>query len=423
MKWILCLMMAAAALLPADSASTPLLATGDGRDVTRPTYPPVCQTLTAQFTDSQRSSPPSGDDTVRLQAALNSCAGTGQSVVLARSGPYTAFFSGSLTLTGQALVVNGGVTLFGSNGYSNQLVAVTGANSAIMGPGSIDGRGDLVSGTPRLINANNITNFIVYNVTLRHAAKMHLYVNGGSGFTAWKITIATPANTKNTDGIDIDSVTNATVYGSFIEDGDDGVAIKTNLGPASNITIDHNTFHGTHGMSIGSQTMYGVTNVLWRNNAVYGTDEWGNVSTDNNGINIKSDLTCGGTVQQVTYSQTCMTGVKHLVVFNSYYGACSGVPGYPYYTDIVVNGVLAKGSQSGAYSEFNGYDAGHSLGLTLENLQLDLTGQQSSQYANIGLYRSNITPSGTGVTTFPVSGSGIVPKCQLGVELPSRDAR
>jgi len=37
----------------------------------------------------------------------------------------------------------------------------------------------------------------------------------------------------------------------------DGVAIKTNSGPASNITVRNNKFYGTHGMSIGSQTMDG----------------------------------------------------------------------------------------------------------------------------------------------------------------------
>src|SRR5207244_1319558 len=185
--------------------------------------------------------------------------------------------------------------LFGNNSYSSgsQLISVTGTNAAIMGPGTIDGRGDLFTGKPRLINATNVFNFIVYNVTLKNSGKMHLYVEGGNGFTAWAVQIRTPATTSNTDGIDIDSFTNATVYGSYVEDGDDGIVIKTNTNGASNITIKNNTLHGTYGLSIGSQTMYGITNVLWTNNTIYGSDEWGNVATDNNGIRIKSDPTCG----------------------------------------------------------------------------------------------------------------------------------
>ena len=407
-SWIL-------AISAASAASVPPLATGDSRTVSQPVYPAVCTTLSAQFDTSQRSSPPGTDDTSRLQAALNSCGGTGKSVVLAVSGTHGAFYTNALTMNGVALVVNSGVTLYGSNSYSSasQLLSVTGTNAAIMGPGTIDGRGDLISGTPRLINATNVNNFIAYNVTLVHAAKMHLYVEGGNGFTAWGVHIATPANTKNTDGIDIDSYTNATVHASYIECGDDGIAIKTNSAATFNITISNNTFHGTHGMSIGSQTTYGVTNVLWNNNTIYGSDEWGNVSTNNNGINIKSDPTCGGTVKQVTYSSTCMTGVKHLLIFNSHYGTCSGNPGTPYYTDIVVNGVKAVSSQSGAYSTFNGYDSGHVQGITLENVSLDVTTMQNNQYASVGLYNSNITPTGTGVTTFSVTGSGSVPSCSF----------
>jgi polygalacturonase len=85
-----------------------------------------------------------------------------------------------------------------------------------MGPGTIDARGDLVSGTPRLINSKNAQNLTVYNLTLKHAGKEHLYVEGGRNFTAWGVTIATPANTHNTDGIDIDSRTNATIIHAMV---------------------------------------------------------------------------------------------------------------------------------------------------------------------------------------------------------------
>ena len=376
------------------------LATGDSRHLTEPRYPFICTVLQAQFNTSQRSAPPATDDTGRLQTALTGCAGTGKAVLLVPSAANNAFFSGTLAVDGEALALAWGVTLFGNNSYSGELINVSGTNPAIMGPGTIDGRGDLIAGTPRLIEAKKTENFTVYNVTIEHSGKEHLYVEDGANLTIWKLTVATPANTKNTDGIDIDSLTNATVFGSSIEDGDDGVAIKTNSGPASNITVRNNRFYGTHGMSIGSQTFHGVTNVLWEDNEVFGTDMFGNVSTDNNGINIKSDYDCGGEVQQVTYRHTRLIGVKHLLVFNTDYGSCSGTPGIPYYQDIVVDGLYATDSESGAYSEFEGYNAANPLGLYLAHVQLDSTAQQNSQYANVGLDRSNIAPAGPGVTTF-----------------------
>jgi polygalacturonase len=167
-------------------------------------------------------------------------------------------------------------------------------------------------------------------------------------------------------------------------------------------------------MSIGSQTMYGITNVLFKNNYVYGKTSGGTYSTNNNGINIKSDIDCGGNVTQVTYTNTCMKYVKHLLIFNSNYGSCSGNTGTPYFTDIIVNGVKATSSQSSAYSTFNGYSSSYPLGLYLANVSLDTTTQQNSQYASVGLENSNITPSGTGVSTYTVTNiSGSVPTCSF----------
>src|SRR6185437_7853806 len=72
----------------------------------------------------------------------------------------------------------------------------------------------------------------------------------------------------------------------------------------------------------------------------------------------------------------------------------------PEYTDILVDQLTATNSQSGAYSEFEGYDANHILQIYLAKVNLDSTTQQSTQYSNVGLDHSNIVPTGTGVTTY-----------------------
>jgi len=395
---------ALAALAFTSTSFAQTLATGDPRTVHEPTYPAVCMVLQAKFSSSQRATPPASvdDDTARLQGALTSCAGTGASVVLEPTTTSDAFYAGALTVNGEELVVSSGVTLFGNNYGTSQFISVKGDSAAIMGPGTIDGRADLgISGTPRLVNAKDITNFTVYNVTLTQSGKMHLYMEDGSDVTVWGLTVATPANTKNTDGVDIDSLSDVTVTHSSIEDGDDGIVVKTNSAPAFDITVKDNLLYGTHGLSIGSQTMYGVTNVLWDHNTVFGTDMFGNVSSDNNGIRIKTSPSCGGLVQQVTFMHTQLIGVKHLMYFRTDY-PCSTANNatIPEYQDIVVDGLTAANSQSGAYSEFEGYDENHILGIYLAHLHLDSTAQQSTQYANVGLDDSNITPSGPGVTTF-----------------------
>jgi polygalacturonase len=400
------------------TAGAQTVATGDSRSVSQPSFPAVCQTLSAQFTTSQRSAPPSSDDTSRIQAALTSCAGTGKSVVLAASGSYNAFISAMLTVNGEGLVVNSGVTLEGNiNTYKSQaeLVYVEGTNSFIGGPGAIDGCGDIIASgsTPRLVQTNNASNFIIYDVTLQQAAHPNLYIQGGSGATVWSVTIRTPATRANADGIDIDSISDVTVNNSTVEAGDDGIAVKTNESAASNITVENSQFYGTHGLSVGSQTFDGVTNVLFKSNYVYGTDLLGNVSANANGLNVKTDSECGGLVKQVTYQNNCLYGVKHLIVVNAAYGSCSGTTGTPQFQDILINGVVSKNSISGAYSEFFGYSSGYLAQVYLANVSLDVTTQSGDEYATVYLDNANITPSGTDVTTSSFSTSGSVPSCSF----------
>ena len=395
-----------ATLLFSAGALAQTIATGDQRTVTEPVYPAVCEVLMAQFSSADRATPPATDDTTRLKNALSDCAGTGKSVVLEPTTTSDAFYAGALTVNGEGLVVASGVTLFGNNYGTSQFISVKGDNASIMGPGVIDGRADLgISGTPRLINAKgssaaDMQNFVVYNVTLMNAGKMHLYIERATGVTVWGLTVLTPANTKNTDGVDIDSVIDATVAHSSINDGDDGIVVKTNSHEAENITVKDNLLYGTHGLSIGSQTMYGVSNVLWEHNTVFGTDKFGIVSSDNNGIRIKSSDTCGGEVKQITFTNTQLIGVKHLMYFRTDY-SCSGNPGIPYFHDIVVNGLTAAHSADGAYSEFQGYNSAYPLELYLANVHVDSTDQQNNHDANVGLFNSIIVPTGPNVTTFP----------------------
>ena len=462
---------AGAAVVPAVFASSPAsaataltLATGDSRSVSQPSVPSACSTLSAtlatsneQFSSSAESSPP---DTSRIQSALNSCSGTGNAVVLAPSGSNNAFLSGPLSLPASVvLVVDDGATLYASRNPANYQVSgqatcgtvastgngckpfinVIGSNAGIMGTqgsgggqGAINGRGDQdILGTsgswwtlsqtaktdgnkqnnPRLIEAHGVNSFTVYDLDLINGALFHIYFEGGNGLTVWGARIKTPATARNTDGIDPDSATNVTVNNSYIQDGDDGIAIKTNSGAASNMTVENSHFYGTHGISIGSQTQYGVTNILVENNTVSGVDSSGNVSGDNNGIRIKTTSSEGGTVNKVTYDNTCLTGVKHALEFNPFYASGNGST-TPYYENIVVNGLKSVSSASSAQSVLEGYNSSHLLGLTLENVSLDAT-STSAEYASIGKYNTNITPSGTDVTVSSISGSGSVPSCSF----------
>ena len=409
------LVRATTCLLLPITATAQTVATGDTRTVAQPAYPAVCVTVPARFKSTSRATPPSSDDTARLQSFIDQCANTGKSVVLTASGANDAFYSGQLQLVGVGLVIQSGVTLYGANSYSSadDLLHFTGKNASLMGPGVVDGRQDLISGTPRLVQARHITNFTVYNVTLKDAAKMNLYVEGDSGFTAWGVSIRTPVSVANTDGIDIDSLTNATVTQSSIQTGDDGVAIKTNLSAVSNVTVSDNKLYGTHGLSVGSQTMYGVTNVLFKNNTVDGNDLSGTYSPGNFAVRIKTDPTCGGLVQNVTYLNTCIAHSSHPILLTTHYGTCSGKAGTPKMKNIFIDGVLATDSYKHATSTFSGYDASTPLDVSLAYVSLDNATQSGDQYANLKLHQTNFTPTGTGVTTSSFTASGSLPTCSF----------
>jgi polygalacturonase len=408
------------AFLFVSTATAQTFATGDTRSVSQPTTPSACQTLSAQFTSSavDVASPPTSDDTSRIQSALNSCENSGKAVVLAASGSNNAFLSGKLTIeTGESLVINSGVTLYGNNSYNSEaeLIYTAGTNVGIYGPGTIDGRANVTtfSSTPRLVQTEGATNFISYDITLQNAAHPNLYIEGGSGATVWNTTINTSPNQANADGIDIDSITNVTVNQSNITAGDDGIAVKTNKAAAKNITVENTNVYGTHGLSIGSQTFDGVTNVLFNNDYVYGKTSGGVASTDANAINIKTDSECGGLVQQVTYENICIRYAKHLIVVNANYGSCSGTAGTPQFKNIIVDGAMSENSVSGAYEELAGYNSSNLAQIYLGNIKLDSNTQSGDQYATVYLDNVNgLSPSGTGVTTSTwTPSSGGVPGC------------
>jgi polygalacturonase len=418
---ILTMVAAATVVALAAAAGAQTYATGDPRNPSEPQTPGTCETLDAQFTSSQVDieDPPTSDDTSRIQDALNTCEGTGEAVVLHINGSDNAFLAGELTIeSDESLVIDSGVTLYGNNSYNSdsEFINVPNSNTGIYGAGTIDGRANVYtfSNTPRLIQTNNASNFVIANMTIQNAAHPNLYIQGGTGATVWNVTINTSPNQANADGIDIDSISEVTVANSNITAGDDGIAVKTNEAAASDITVKNTNVYGTHGLSIGSQTFDGVTNVLFENNYVYGKDSAGVASTDANAINIKTDEDCGGLVKQVTYENTCIEYAKHLIIVNAYYGSCSGTAGTPQFQDIIVNGVKSTNSVSGAYETFAGYSSSYLGQIYLGNIDLDSNTQSGDEYFDAYLDNVNgLDPSGTDVTDGSWSASGSVPSCSF----------
>jgi len=224
---------------------------------------------------------------------------------------------------------------------------------------------------------------------------------------AW-VVIEDQQGKQRVDGID-PSGTNVTINNSYIQDGDDGVAVKGGNQAAQNMTIENSHFYGTHGISIGSETNAGVSNILFKNDTLSGTDSSGITSSSNNGMRIKSYSSVGGQVSTVTYEGICLTGVKTLLDIDPFYSSGNGSH-IPNFTNIVVDGAKAVSSASSATSVLEGFSSSVPLGLTLENVQLDST-KVTAQFANIRMFNTNLAPTGTNVTVTNFTGTGSVPSC------------
>ena len=165
--------------------------------------------------------------------------------------------------------------------------------------------------TPRMIVANHADGLVLYRITLHNSTNFHVSVNNTNGFTAWDVHLLTPTtkgtDARNTDGIDPGSSTNITIAHSWIDNGDDNIAIKTGV---SHMSVLDNHFYDGHGMSIGSETYTGQSYLL-----VDGLTEDHTTS----GIRIKSNVTRGGLVHDLIYQNICMRDVANPIAISPYY--------------------------------------------------------------------------------------------------------
>lgn len=193
---------------------------------------------------------------------------------------------------------------------------------------------------PALIAVSNASNFVLFGLNLYNSPFFHIQLNSDK-FVVWGINLLTPSNAtssggqpltnyiaRNTDGIDPGAAQGITqngyIVGNRISTGDDMVAIKGNAeGGANNIVIAHNHLGTGHGMSLGSATIKGITNVH-----VYDMTIDGDVpvdpntgSSDLNGLRVKSYEGNGGFVKHVLFEDICTRDEAYPIYITASYDA------------------------------------------------------------------------------------------------------
>jgi polygalacturonase len=200
-------------------------------------------------------------------------------------------------------------------------------------------------------------------------------------------TQLTPSVAHNTDGIDPgESASNGFVVCSKISVGDDHIAIKGGTG-VDHITIAHNHFGAGHGMSIGSETNGGVSNVSVYDLSIDGLNS-GQGGGSSNGLRIKSDSSRGGLVTNITYDDVCVRNLANPILLTPLYTTATGTL-IPEYTGIAIRNFRSVASSVTPNVTLLGYDAAHVLGVTLDNVVID------------GLSPSKVMASNAAITLGP----------------------
>ena len=282
-------------------------------------------------------------NTTAIQSAINDVSAKGGGTVQI-PGP-GVYLTGPLTMKSKInLQIDAGATLrmlpYGSwPAGTSPLLSLSGLHDVeISGGGGIDGQGaDWWANNPGsglyMIYFTSCNTVLVQNVTFSNAPAQQLVFKSSKGgnITIQGITIRAPSShagtpSHNTDGIDLVG-TNCLVQNCDISTGDDNIALGTSSSgvPSADILVTNCAFGDGHGMTIGSNTAGGVSNLTVINCTFNGTDYGIRMKTDNLSSGGSGE---GGLAQNLFYYNLTMANLRYFPIsIHSYYKSDSDPTG------------------------------------------------------------------------------------------------
>lgn len=206
----------------------------------------------------------------------------------------------------------------------NSFISGTGLHDiSITGKGIIDGQGSpwwpfaktKDAKRPRMIVLRDCDKILIEHVTLTNSPMFHIAIGGKTtNVTVNGIIVRAPASddpvnpSHNTDACNVTGK-KILIKNCDISTGDDNYTCG---GGTSNVLITNNKYGFGHGVSIGSPTNGGVSNITVENCTFTNTEC---------GIRLKSDRDRGGLVQNLTYRNLKMTNVRMPILIYAAYNA------------------------------------------------------------------------------------------------------
>jgi polygalacturonase len=268
-------------------------------------------------------------NTEAIQSAINAASAAGGGVVEIPAGIYLC---GPIQLASQInlhLVAGALLRMLPLDKYPGGTVSpqtfISGDklhDVAITGGGAIDGQGaawwpfaktDKDAKRPKMISPSNCERLLIEGLTLSNSPMFHIALGGKmQDVTVRGVTIRAPASddpvlpSHNTDACDVKGK-NILIANCDISVGDDNFTCGGNT---SDVLITNCTYGFGHGVSIGSYTSGGVSNITVINCTFNGTEA---------GIRIKTDRDRGGFVHDMKYLNLSMTNVGFpILIYASY---------------------------------------------------------------------------------------------------------
>ena len=307
------------------------------------------------------------DDTVAIQAAIDSCAKAGGGTVPfscggGDGGGKCSFLSFPLRLTGNhtELQLDAGATLKFSDArndsrWQNTPAALYGTgitDVAVTGAGTIDGSGELwwtqcaghslnssgwsTCGRPGLFTLDPVRNVLISGPTFLNAPCHNIVIRQSKDIEIGHVKVLAPpsydqmAQSNNTDGIDIDGI-NYYLHDSEISVGDDLVVVGSN-----NSLVERMTFGSGRGASISpgckGDTRSHITNITIRDSTFTRTNRGVRIKTSANSTTATGGHDvhhpgCVGSATNVLYQNLRMVEVNTTISMIMHYPCADVKPG------------------------------------------------------------------------------------------------
>ncbi len=272
-------------------------------------------------------------NTTAIQQALDKAKAEGGRVIIPKGvflcGPIKMYSRTNLEIQkGAVLRLRNDIDSFPAEKerYLNFIHVSNVTDIKISGEGTIDGQGEIwwkkftakeiTYRRPQMMFIEKAERVEIGGITYLNPPNTHLSLKNTTDVYIHNITIQAPADSRNTDGINI-STKNCTIENCSINTGDDNIAINfgnknnaVNDPECKNIMISNCAFGYGHGLSIGSYTSGGLKNLNVSNCTFEGTTS---------AIRIKTARGRGGLVEDVTYTDIKISNSKWPIFISEYY--------------------------------------------------------------------------------------------------------